>query len=191
MKNLILLLLFIAYTTSIFFISNWIVFLGFICINLMLILAFKLSFRRVFVNLYKVTPIILITFIFNLLFGYLEEAILISIRLYIVCNMTFIFTYKMGTTNILIALENLFLPLKIFGISPTDLSLMINIAITFIPVIFRELEQTSLALKNKGLKSYSISSIKYTFKLLIISIFKKTNEIEFTLKSKNYIATEE
>lgn len=191
MKNLILLLLFIAYTTSIFFISNWIVFLGFICINLMLILAFKLSFRRVFVNLYKVTPIILITFIFNLLFGYLEEAILISIRLYIVCNMTFIFTYKMGTTNILIALENLFLPLKIFGISPTDLSLMINIAITFIPVIFRELEQTSLALKNKGLKSYSISSMKYTFKLLIISIFKKTNEIEFTLKSKNYIATEE
>lgn len=191
MKNLILLLLFIAYTTSIFFISNWIVFLGFICINLMLILAFKLSFRRVFVNLYKVTPIILITFIFNLLFGYLEEAILISIRLYIVCNMTFIFTYNMGTTNILIALENLFLPLKIFGISPTDLSLMINIAITFIPVIFRELEQTSLALKNKGLKSYSISSMKYTFKLLIISIFKKTNEIEFTLKSKNYIATEE
>lgn len=191
MKNLILLLLFIAYTTSIFFISNWIAFLGFICINLMLILAFKLSFRRVFVNLYKVTPIILITFIFNLLFGYLEEAILISIRLYIVCNMTFIFTYKMGTTNILIALENLFLPLKIFGISPTDLSLMINIAITFIPVIFRELEQTSLALKNKGLKSYSISSMKYTFKLLIISIFKKTNEIEFTLKSKNYIATEE
>lgn len=191
MKNLILLLLFIAYTTSIFFISNWIVFLGFICINLMLILAFKLSFRRVFVNLYKVTPIILITFIFNLLFGYLEEAILISIRLYIVCNMTFIFTYKMGTTNILIALENLFLPLKIFEISPTDLSLMINIAITFIPVIFRELEQTSLALKNKGLKSYSISSMKYTFKLLIISIFKKTNEIEFTLKSKNYIATEE
>lgn len=191
MKNLILLLLFIAYTTSIFFISNWIVFLGFICINLMLILAFKLSFRRVFVNLYKVTPIILITFIFNLLFGYLEEAILISIRLYIVCNMTFIFTYKMGTTNILIALENLFLPLKILGISPTDLSLMINIAITFIPVIFRELEQTSLALKNKGLKSYSISSMKYTFKLLIISIFKKTNEIEFTLKSKNYIATEE
>lgn len=191
MKNLILLLLFIAYTTSIFFISNWIAFLGFICINLMLILAFKLSFRRVFVNLYKVTPIILITFIFNLLFGYLEEAILISIRLYIVCNMTFIFTYKMGTTNILIALENLFLPLKILGISPTDLSLMINIAITFIPVIFRELEQTSLALKNKGLKSYSISSMKYTFKLLIISIFKKTNEIEFTLKSKNYIATEE
>lgn len=188
MKNLILLLLFIAYTTSIFFISNWIVFLGFICINLMLILAFKLSFRRVFVNLYKVTPIILITFIFNLLFGYLEEAILISIRLYIVCNMTFIFTYKMGTTNILIALENLFLPLKILGISPTDLSLMINIAITFIPVIFRELEQTSLALKNKGLKSYSISSMKYTFKLLIISIFKKTNEIELTLKNKNYIA---
>ena len=67
---------------------------------------------------------------------------------------------------------------------------MINIAITFIPVIFRELEQTSLALKNKGVKPYSIISIKYACKLLVISIFKKTNDIELTLKSKNYIAIE-
>lgn len=188
MKNLILLILFIIYSTSIFFISNWIILLGFIFINLLLIFAFKVNFKRVLINLYKVTPIILITFIFNILFGYFESAILISIRLYIVCNVTFIFTYKMGTTNILIALENLFIPLKIFGISPTDLSLMINIAITFIPIIFKELEQISLALKSKGFKPYSISSMKYTFKLLIISIFKKTNDIELTLKSKNYIA---
>lgn len=187
MKNLILLLIFIAYTTSIFFISNWIAIVSFISVNLVLSIALRIDFKRILVNLYKVTPIIAITFIFNLLFGYLENAILISVRLYIVCNITFIFTTKMGTTNILSALEKLFLPLKIFGISPTDISLMINIAITFIPIIFRELEQTSLALKNKGLKTYSISSIKYTFKLLMISIFKKTGEIELTLKNKNYI----
>lgn len=190
MKNLILLLIFMSYTTSIFFISNWIALLCFVLINLMLIFAFELNLKRVLINLYKITPIIFITFIFNILFGYFEEAVLISIRLYIVCNITFIFTYKMGTTNILMSLESLFFPLKIFGISSTDLSLMINIAITFIPVIFRELEQTSLALKNKGVKPYSIISIKYACKLLVISIFKKTNDIELTLKSKNYIAIE-
>lgn len=149
MKNLILLLIFMSYTTSIFFISNWIALLCFVLINLMLIFAFKLNFKRVFINLYKVTPIILITFIFNILFGYFEDAILISIRLYIVCNITFIFTYKMGTTNILMSLESLFFPLKIFGISSTDLSLMINIAITFIPVILESLNKLPLLSKIK------------------------------------------
>lgn len=187
MKSLIFLLLFIVYTTSIFFISNWIAIFSFICINIILIFVLKINFKRVLISLYKYTPIILITFIFNALWGYLENAILISIRLYIVCNITFIFTYKMGITNILIALEKLFIPLKLFGISPTDLSLMVNIAITFIPVIFREIEINFLTLQSKGLKRYSISSIKYTFKLLLISIFRKTNDIELTLKCKNYV----
>lgn len=187
MKNLILLLMFIAYTTSIFFISDWIVILACIFINLILILAFKIPFKRVLDNLYKFTFVVAITFIFNILFGYIKEAILISIRLYIVCNITFIFTYKMGTTNILISLEKLFTPLKILGISPTDLTLLINIAITSIPIFLREIEQSTLALQNKGLKRYSISSIKYTLKFLLISIFRKTNSIEMTLKSKNYL----
>ena len=93
----------------------------------------------------------------------------------------------MGTTNILISLEKLFTPLKILGISPTALTLLITIAITAIPIFLREIEQSSLALQNKGLKRYSISSIKYTLKFLLVSIFRKTNSIEITLKSKNYI----
>ncbi|MCX4303423.1 MAG: hypothetical protein K1W33_07180 [Clostridia bacterium] len=187
MKNLILLLMFILYTTSIFFVSNWIALLGFLIINLILIIALKIPFSRVLNNLYKITFIVAITFIFNILFGYLKEAILISVRLYLVCNITFIFTYKMGTTNILISLEKLFTPLKIFKISPTDISLLINIAITFIPIFLREIEQSVLSLQNKGLKRYSIDNIKYTFKFLLTSIFKKTNSIELTLKNKNYI----
>lgn len=93
----------------------------------------------------------------------------------------------MGTTNILISLEKLFTPLKIFGISPTDISLLINIAITFIPIFLKEIEQSMISLQNKGLKRYSIANMKYTLKFLLISIFKKTNSIELTLKSKNYI----
>jgi energy-coupling factor transporter transmembrane protein EcfT len=187
MKNLILLIIFIAYTTSIFFVSNWIAILGFIFINLLLMIALKIPIKRVFNNLYKFTFVVFITFVFNILFGYFNEAILIAIRLYIVCNITFIFTYKMGITNILIALEKLFTPLSLFGVSPTDLSLIINIAVTFIPIFLKEIQAILLAMQNKGLKTNSITSIKYTFKILLTSIFKKTSDIELTLKNKNYI----
>lgn len=187
MKNLIILLLFIFYTTSIFLTSNWIVILCFAIFNITLIILYKIPYKRILYNFYKITFIVAITFIFNLLLGNFKDAILISIRLYIVCNITFIFSYKLGTTNILIALEKLFTPLKFIGISPTELSLIINIAITAIPIFLREIEQINLSMQNKGIKPYSITNIKYICKFLLTSIFKKTNNIELTLKSKNYI----
>ena len=93
----------------------------------------------------------------------------------------------MGTNNIISALEKLFYSLKFIGISPTDLSLMINISITSIPIFIRDINQTLFAMQNKGLKKFSFKSLKYTSKLILLSLFKKTSELELTLKVKNYI----
>lgn len=187
MKNCIFLLMFIAYTTSIFFISNLYALAIFLIINIALIFMFKIPLKRIFVNLYNFSFVVFITFIFNILFGYFKEAFFISIRLVLVCNISFIFTYTMGFNRIISALEILFSPLKLIGISPTDLSLIINIAITFIPIFIRDIHQTLFSMQNKGLKKFSFTSLKYTTKIILISLFKKTNELELTLKVKNYI----
>lgn len=187
MKNCILLLMFILYTTSIFFISNNYALAIFCIINIALIFMLKIPLKRVFYSLYRFSFVVAITFLFNILFGYYIDAIIISIRLILVCNISFIFTYKMGFTNIMSALEKLFIPLKFIGISPSDISLIINIAITSIPVFIRDIEQTLFSMQNKGLNKYSLKSLKYTSKILLFSLFKKTNEIELTLKAKNYI----
>lgn len=187
MKNCILLLIFIAYATSIFFVKAPFALAIFLGINIALIFILKIPIKRVFVNIYNFSFVVIITFIFNILFGYYLEAILISIRLLLVCNITFIFTYKMGNSNIISGLEFLFKPAKLIGISPSDIALIINIAITFIPIFIRDINQTFLSMQSKGLKKYSIKSLKYTAKILMISLFKKTNDIEYTLKAKNYI----
>ena len=187
MKNCILLLMFIAYTTSIFFISTPYALAIFFIINIALILMFKISFKRAAISLYNFSFVIFITFLFNFLFGYYIDAILISIRLILVCNISFIFNYMMGTNNIISALEKLFYPVKFIGISPTDLSLMINIAITSIPIFIRDINQTLFSMQNKGLNKFSLKSLKYTSKILLLSIFNKTNKLELTLKAKNYI----
>jgi len=187
MKNCILLLLFIAYTTSIFFINNNYALAIFFIINIALIFVLKISIKRTLENLYKFSFIVFITFLFNILFGYYVDAILISIRLILVCNISFIFAYKMGFCKIVTALETLFTPLKFIGISPSDLSLMINIAITSIPIFIRDINQTLFAMQSKGLKKYSFASLKYATKILLYSLFKKTNDFELTLKVKNYI----
>ena len=70
MKNCILLLLFIAYTTSIFFVSNPYALIIFFIINIALILMLKIPLKRTFTNLYNFSFVVFITFLFNFLFGY-------------------------------------------------------------------------------------------------------------------------
>lgn len=184
--DLIILIAFLIYTSGIFFIKNYFVLLGILCLNILLMIIFKISLKQALINIYKYSFVIFITFIFNILFGYFENAFLISFRLILVCNVCFIFSQKTGFSRITLALEKLFTPLKIFHINPKDITLMINIAITSIPSFIRNISQTLTAMEAKGLKRYSLKSLKYTSKILLFSIFKKTNEIELTLKVKNY-----
>lgn len=184
--DLCILIAFLIYTSGIFFIKNIFALLGILALNICLMISLKVPLKQAILNIYKYSFVIFITFIFNILFGYFENAFWISFRLILVCNICFIFSYKMGFSKIILALEKLFYPLKIFHINPKDITLMINIAITSIPVFIRNISQTLTAMEAKGLKRYSIKSLKYTSKLLLFSIFKKTNEIELTLKVKNY-----
>ena len=186
MPYLLALIAFLIYTSGIFFIKNIYILLAILVFNIILMLFFKIPIKKVIYNLYKYSFIVFITFIFNLLFGYFKEAFFISFKLILVCNMGFMFSYKMGFSNIIFAIEKLFTPLKIFKINPKDITLMINIALTSIPVFFKNISQTLISMEAKGLKKYSLKSLKYTCKLLIFSIFKKTNDMELTLKVKNY-----
>lgn len=186
MSNLFILIAFLVYTSSIFFVKNAYILLGLLAFHIFLMITLKIPLKKTSYNLYKYSFIIIITFFFNILFGYFKEAFEISFRLILVCNIGFIFSYKMGFSNIILALEMLFCPLKLFQINPRDITLMINIALTSIPIFIRNISQTLTAMEAKGLKRYSFKSLQYTCKILLFSIFKKTNEIELTLKVKNY-----
>ena len=184
MKSLIFLIAFLIYTSGIFFIKNIAILLVILIINIFIMLIFKVPLKKSIYHLYKYSFVIIITFIFNILFGYFKEAFLISFKLILVCNIGFVFSYKMGFSNIVIALEKLFTPLKFFKINPKDITLMINIALTSIPAFIRDISQTLTTMEVKGLQRYSFKSLKYTCKFILFSVFKKTNEIELTLKVK-------
>lgn len=185
-KELFFLIAFLLYTSGIFFIKNTIFLIFVLALNIILIVVFKIEIKKIINYLYKCMFLIILYFIFNFLFGYFKEAFLISFRLLLVCTISFIFSSTMGFSNIIFSLEKLFTPLKVFGINPKDITLMVNIAITSIPFFIRYINQTLTTMESKGLKRYSIKSIKYTCKILLLSIFKKTNDIELTLKVKNY-----
>ena len=92
MANVIKFLLFIAYSTSIFFLPNNNFLLVFVILNLLLILAKKIKIKKVIYKTIQVLPFIAFTFIINCILDNFYNALWIGIKLFLVCNITIIYS---------------------------------------------------------------------------------------------------
>lgn len=189
MKNLIKFTLFLIYTVGIFFIKNYII-LGIIAIfNISIMLTIKINIRTAINNLIKLLPFILFTIVINILFADLNFGILIGIRLILVCNLSYIFSKTMTYTEFGEVIEKLMYPFKIFGVNPKEVSLVITIALSFMPIMKNEFEQMKNVLKVKGIKPTNFNLLKnlsLIFKPFFVSVLQRLNEIEMSLKAKGW-----
>ncbi len=189
MKATLKLIILLTYTIAVFFIENYIVLSIITLLNILLMLLFKVPKLKALKNIYLLSFFILFTAVINFLVENINTAILIAIRLILVCNFTYTFTFILSPMELAKAIETLCFPLRIFGINPKDISLIINIALTFIPILSNELSQIKYALRAKGITLggiNTIKSIKYIMKPLIYGILKRTSELEYALRAKGY-----
>ena len=189
MKNLIKFILFLIYTIGIFFIKDYIT-LGLIAIfNIILILALKINILNSIKNLVKLVPFILFTVLINILLAELKFAILMGVRLVLVCNLTYTFSKTISNTEIGDVIEKLVYPLKIFKINPKEIGLMVTIALSFIPIMKAEFSQIRDVLKVKGIKPTKLNLLKnlnLIFRPFFVSVLQRLNEIVMSLKAKGY-----
>ena len=97
MKNVIKFLLFITYSSSIFFLPNNKIILFSIPFNLFIMIIAKVYSKKIITKSMIVVPFIVFTFIINCILDNIINAIWIAIKLFIVCNITIIYS---ETTNI-------------------------------------------------------------------------------------------
>lgn len=190
MKNIIKFILFLIYVIGIFFINNYFILGAITIFNIVLILIAKINIKKTVINLIKLLPFILFTSAINLIFINLQSAILITIRLILVCNISYIFSKTITYLEFADVIEKLFYPLRIFKINPKEISLIVTIAISFMPIMKDELLQMKNVLKVKGINSTKINLIKninLIFKPFFISVLQRVNEIELSLKAKGYL----
>lgn len=185
------LIVFLAYTTFIFFIKKYSL-LGIIfVINTILILTFKINLKKVIIFLIKLLPFIIFTAAINVVVGDINLGILIGLRLILVCNITYIYAERQTAGKLQIAIEKILIPLKVFKINPRDISIMISISIAFIPIIKKEIENLKYSLISKGFQinlKNIITRPNCILMPLIVGIIKKTAEIEQSMMSKGYIS---
>ena len=186
MKNGLKILTFILYSAIIFMIHNFIILSGFAILNIFLMNYMKVNIRKSIHIIKNVTLFILLAAVINLMMDGVISAVLIVIRLLLVCNAVDIFRYMMSSMELADAIEKIISPLKILKVNPKDVSLIICIGVAFIPIFAKEVRETKYALKAKGMK-IGISSTKIMLKQLFYSAFEKTNEVSNSLKAKGYV----
>lgn len=187
--NIIKFIFFLVYVILIFFMKNNIALIGALTIDIILIAIYKIDLKKLLNNLIKISIFVLITAIINAFIVDINYAVLIGIKLILVCIMTYIFSQMLSYMEFAAVIEELVYPLKLFGINPKDLGLLITIAISFIPILREELERIKYVLLVKGFKLNAINVIKnmnIIFKPLFVSIMERINEIEYSLKAKGY-----
>lgn len=185
MKNLLKLLSFILYVSLIFFIENNILLLFSIFINIVITIISNSKIKTIIKGTSAFLPIILFTLVINSLVINVKLGIKISLKLLLVCNMTCIFSKNMRYMELADAIEKLFYFTKFIGVNPKDVSLIVCIALNFIPILKDEICQMKNALKSKGYK-INLKNSKLLYKMFFNSIIRRINDIENALKAKAY-----
>ncbi len=189
MIYVIILVLFIIYSIAIFFVNNLFVLAALFLINLVFLGVIKKDLKKLTVLLKNNVIFITFVFICNLIFMNLEIAFLTSFKLFAVLISTYVINELFTPIKFGQAIYNLLYPLKIFKINIKDISLIITIAITFIPVLTDEAKNIKKALIIKGMK-FTIKNCLLNPHIYLItylsSIFKRIDEIEKSLLMKAY-----
>lgn len=176
---------FLVYVIAIFLIDNYVFFIGVLLVNMLIIISFRLNFRKVFNNFIGISFFSLFTFAVNLIVLTPFEAFIIAVKLLLVCNVTYIFSKIFTPFKMIEALEKLLYPVQAVGVQSRDIGILICIAISFIPIFKEEMIQVLYAMKAKSIR-VGVKNFYLILSPMIGTSIKKTNDVELALKAKGY-----
>lgn len=185
MKNSIMFLSFIVYATLIFFVDSYVLLSVVFLLNILAMVCFKVKPISAIENILKLLPFILLTVIINCLLANYEYALMIAIKLLLVCNITYIYSKTTTVRRIANTIKNLCMPLKLLKVNPEDIELLVCISLSMLPIFKREYSQLKDACLAKGI-DMNVKNMKVILMKLLISVMKRVNEIETSVIEKGY-----
>lgn len=185
MKNVIIFLSFVLYATFIFFINSSVLLLIVLLLNVLAMIVWHIQVIEAIKNLLKILPFILLTVIINCFLSGYEYAILIGIKLLLVCNITYTYSKTTTVREIADTIKKLCIPLKLAKINLDEIELLVCISLSMIPILKNEYMQLKESCYAKGI-DINIKNMKIILTKLMVSIMKRVNEIEESIIEKGY-----
>ena len=182
-------LLFLLYNFFLFYIESYYFIIISFVVSIILILISKRKFIDYIKFMNKNILFMIFIFLCNLLFTNYLNSLYITVRFMLSINATYILTCLLTPKDISNSICILLYPLKIFKVDINKLSLIISIAITFIPILINEGRIIKTSLINKGIK-FNIKNLLTRPQIFITTylnnLFNKIDEIEKALSMKMF-----
>lgn len=183
------LILLIIISIYIFTVRNYIILNVIFGIVIILLLLSRIKFVHYLKLIRDSIYFVVITFVINLFFSDVIYSFMISYRIFIMLMLTLILTLTTKSMDIVYAITNILLPLKIFGVNIKDISLMVGIGISFMPILRNEYITIKQAQIAKGylpkLGKIKIHAI-CIFIPYITGCFKRVDDMSLALQAKGY-----
>lgn len=146
---------------------------------------FNVLLLRQGILLYKIGP-------FSIYSGALHQSAYIVVRLILIIIFTTILTSTTKPLDMTLGLERLLSPLKKIGFPVYEVSMMISVALRFIPTLIEETQRIMKAQAsrgadfNEGTLKEKITAIISLIIPLFISAFQRADDLANAMESRNY-----
>ena len=115
----------------------------------------------------------------------LSNALWIGIKLFIVCNITIIYSEITSILGIAETIKIICSPLKILKVNTDEIKVMVCISLSMIPILKKELYEVKEACIAKNIV-FNVKNMKIILSKFFITLITRVNEIEESLIAKGY-----
>ena len=183
MFKTLIFILYIIYTTAIFFMPNFWPLLTILFINLPFMLIIHIDINHFCRQFVKFLPFVVLTLILNFFLDTYQNAILVTLKLLLVCQVTLTYASFTSINDLATIISQLCTPLKLVGIGPDDVKILIVIALSIMPLLQRDLSELKSACRAKNMP-WNLATIKLFLSRFLELTFARMGQVEESLMSK-------
>ncbi len=138
------------------------------------------------------TPLVSLGFLHITMSG-IRTAVFVTARVMLLVLSSTVLTFTTTPTQLTDALERVLRPLRLLHVPVSEISMMMTIAIRFIPTLFEEMDKIMQAQKSRGADIGSGGPIKRIRSLipvivpLFVSAFRRAYELATAMESRCYV----
>lgn len=196
----------ILYIAALFVAVNWLSYAVVIFVTALCLLLAKIKPKAAFKGLKPLVFIIILTAALNLFYtdgtpilpGWIitregiKKAIMMSLRIILLIVGTFMLTYTTSPMELTDGLERMLSPLKKIKVPVHEMSMMMSMALRFIPTLIEETDKIMAAQKARG-ADFETGSLAKRAKALLpilvplfVSSFRRADELAVAMESRCY-----
>ena len=200
------LILVILYIVALFQAKGWISYAAVLLVTIVCMALSHISFKNIFKGLKPMLFIIVLTAMLNIFYttgtpiveGWiitwegLDRAVKMILRIMLLITGTFLLTYTTSPMELTDGLELLLNPLKKLKVPVHEMTIMMSMALRFIPTLIEETDKIMSAQKARGADFENGSLIQRAKALLpilvplFVSAFRRADELAVAMESRCY-----